>query len=55
MTLNLSVNRLCKSFLRVRFSKLYSLDLAKQLSSRIQAKEVKVDTKIQVVKELSAQ
>ena len=53
--LDLSVNKPCKSFLREKFSTWYSLEVAKQLSSGVQAKEVKVDTRMQVVKELSAQ
>ena len=53
--LDLSVNKPCKSFLRGKISTWYSQEVAKQLSSGVQAKEVKVDTRMQVVKELSAQ
>ena len=52
--LDFSVNKPCKSFLREKFSTWYPLEVAKQLSSGVQAKEVKVDTRMQV-KELSAQ
>ena len=53
--LDLSVNKSCKSFLRDKFSSWYSAEVEKQLSSGHQARELTVDTRMQVVKELSAQ
>jgi hypothetical protein len=53
--LDLSVNKSCKSYLRSKFSTWYASEVEKQLAIGIEAKNVKVDSRMQVIKELSAQ
>ena len=53
--LDLSVNRSCKAFHRQKFSSWYAAEVAKQIDGGTVAEEVRVDTRLQVIRELCSQ